>query len=263
MEPQSPRGGGLFLSWKKDINLTVITFINNFIDTSISYKRNTFHTTFVYGEPDHTKRQQVWNNISILHPPMGGPWFLIRDFNEIIDNSEKCGGPVRAEGTFCALRTFLSQNDLFYLKFSGSYLSWRGRTHTHLVLCRLDRAISNSEWVDLFLLCISQYLMFEGSDHRPLLSFLDTSKKKGLKIFRFDRRMRDNLKIKELVKTLWNNSVHLPVEERLSLCRHAICMWCKAFHENSQKSLEDVRERLDVIMPDLTPDEILIHDLNL
>ena len=75
--------------------------------------------------------------------------------------------------------------------------------------------------------------------------------------------MRDNLKIKELVKTLWNNSVHLPVEERLSLCRHAICMWCKAFHENSQKSLEDVRERLDVIMPDLTPDEILIHDLNL
>ena len=178
--PHSPGGGGLFLSWKKYITLNVISSSDNYIDTIISHKGNTFHTTFVYGEPDHTKRQRVWNERSALHTQ--GPWFLTRDFNEIVDNNEKSGGPERAKGTFCAFRSFLSQNDHFDLKFSRSYLSWRGKRHTHLVLCRLDRAVSNSEWMDLFPSCRSQYLKFEGSNHRPLVSYLDTSRKKVLNL---------------------------------------------------------------------------------
>lgn len=177
--PHSPGGGGLFLSWKKDIDLTIRQATDNFIDTTIVYKGITFHTMFVYGEPDSSKRLQVWNTISNLHPQTDEPWFLTGDFNEIVYNSEKCGGPERAEGTFSAFRTFLSKNDLFDLKHSGSYLSWRGKRHTHLVLCRLDRAISNSAWADLFPACRSQYLKYEGSDHRPLLSFLIHQKRKG------------------------------------------------------------------------------------
>lgn len=55
----------------------------------------------------------------------------------------------------------------------------------------------------------------------------------------------------------------LPVEDRLSLCRHAICKWCKAFHENSKKDMEEVREKLDAALSDLIPNETLIHELNL
>lgn len=140
----------------------------------------------MYGEPDHSKRVEVWNAISSLRPAAGRPWFLTGDFNEITDNSEKKGGPERAEGTFCAFRTFLSKNDLFDIKHYGNFLSWRGKRSSHTVQCRLDRAISNSEWMNVFPSCRSQYLKYEASDHRPLLTFLDTRRKKGLKIFRFD-----------------------------------------------------------------------------
>lgn len=262
VEPHSPGGGGLFLAWKKDVDLTVNQTSQNFIDTTIVYKGISFHATFVYGEPDSSKRLQVWNTISNLRPENGGAWFLTGDFNEIIDNSEKCGGPDRAEGTFGAFRSFLSQNDLFDLKHSGSFLSWRGKRHTHLVLCRLDRALSNSDWADLFPACRSQYLKYKGSDHRPLLSFLDTAKKKGAKIFRFDRRLNDNLEIKKLVSEVWSSNEYLTVEERLSLCRQAICKWCKTFYENSQKILEDTRKRLDAALSDLQPDDSLILKLN-
>ena len=40
--------------------------------------------------------------------------------------------------------------DLFDLKHTGNFLSWRGKRHTHLVNCRLDRAMANSSWSDLF-----------------------------------------------------------------------------------------------------------------
>lgn len=261
--PHSPGGGGLFLSWKKDIDLQVLSSSHSYIDATIIYKGKSFHTTFVYGEPDQSKRYQVWCSLSSLQPVSVIPWLLTGDFNEIVDNSEKCGGPERAEGTFCAFRSFLSKNGLFDLKFSGRYLSWRGKRHSHLVLCRLDRSVSNSEWTELFPSSRNQYLKFEGSDHRPLLTFLDTSRKKSAKIFRYDRRLNDNLEIKDLIKEIWEKSPHLSVEDRLTLCRRAICTWSKQFHENSQKALEETREQLGSAMSSPSPDEELIHGLNL
>lgn len=179
--PHSPGGGGLYLGWKKDVSVSILSTSHNYIDTQITYNGITFHSTFVYGEPDQSRRQAVWNEISDLNTPSSEPWFLTGDFNEIVDNNEKAGGPERAEGTFCAFRTFLSTNDLFDLKHSGNFLSWRGKRGTHLVHCWLDRAISNSDWTKLYPSCRSQYLPYEGSDHRPLLSFLDTTRKREIR----------------------------------------------------------------------------------
>lgn len=53
--PNAPGGGGLFLIWKNDIQLTVRESNKNFIDTIITQKEMTFHITFVYGEPDQAK----------------------------------------------------------------------------------------------------------------------------------------------------------------------------------------------------------------
>lgn len=114
--PHSPGGGGLFLSWKNNIDLSVLSSSHNFIETEITTKGITFHAIFVYGEPDHTKRNTRWDKLSNLKPSSGEPWFLTGDFNELVNNYEKNGGPERAEGTFGSFRMFLSQNYLFDLK---------------------------------------------------------------------------------------------------------------------------------------------------
>lgn len=93
----------MILSWKKDVDLTVLSSSQNYIDTRIISKGKSFLATFVYGEPDHTKGNAFWSTLSFLHPNPKGPWFLTGDFNELIDNSEKKGGPIRAEGTFLEL----------------------------------------------------------------------------------------------------------------------------------------------------------------
>ena len=260
--PEVPRSGGLILIWKNDIALTVNSATKNYIDTNISFKGVSFHSTFVYGEPNQSRRQIVWDSLSNLQGDNSSPWFLSGDFNELIDNSEKCGGPDRAEGTFSAFRTFLSTHDLFDLRHSGSFLSWRGQRHSHLVQCRLDRAICNTEWSDLFPSCRSQYMRYEGSDHRPLISFLDTRQKRGNEIFRFDRRLKDNQEIKEIVKQVWESNSHLQVEEKLSLCRKAICRWSKIFYENSRQALERLKGDLDVAMSDSIPNDALIREIN-
>ena len=260
--PHTPGGGGLFLTWKKEIELTILSSTSNYINTHIVNKGISFQTTFVYGEPDHSKRWEVWNKLTQLQPPAGQPWCLTGDFNEIVNNDEKCGGPCRAEGTFVAFRTFLSSNDLYDLKHHGSFLSWRGKRGTHLVQCRLDRAISNSSWSDLFPSCRSQYLKYEASDHRPLLSFLDTTKRKGTRIFRYDRRLKENQEVKAIIQDTWAKFAYLQVEERLTQCRRAICKWSKAACEKSNELLTRLRSQLDQAMSDPTPNDSWIHELN-
>jgi len=123
VSPQGHGGGGLALFWKQEVTLVVNLSCENFIDACVTTKGKTFFATFVYGEPDQGKRKEVWSKLRSLSEARDGPWFLAGDFNDIVDNSEKSGGPIRAEGTFVDFRSFLSECDLYDIKHSGSFFS--------------------------------------------------------------------------------------------------------------------------------------------
>lgn len=116
--------------------------------------------------------------------------------------------------------------------------------------------------MDLFPSCRSQYLNFEGSDHRPLLTFLDPTRKKGSKIFRYDRRLKDNPEITQLISEIWNQFVNDPVEDRLNRCRKAISRWCRATYENSMKAINSLKKQLETSMAATQSDDSLILELN-
>ena len=56
VSPHSPRSGGLFLYWKKEIDLAVLSSTQNYVDTTITSKRDLLHSNFVYGKHDHSKK---------------------------------------------------------------------------------------------------------------------------------------------------------------------------------------------------------------
>ena len=248
--PTSSGSGGLALLWKNDIDVNILTSNPNFIDTMISFKGTSFNGTFVYGAPDWTKRQEVWDSLADISASRNAAWFLTGDFNEITDNSEKAGGRERPESSFCAFRSFISSCDLFDLKHIGDFLSWRGQRHSHLVHCRLDRSLVNSSWSGLFPNGRAHYLQYEGSDHRPILSTFDSKKKKTSGIFRYDRRLRNNEAVKNLIETTWKAASDLPVINRISKCRKAIVAWSKEFYVNSRKKINELKEALDTTMAD-------------
>lgn len=121
--PHSPGGGGLSLLWNSSIKIQILYSCDNFIDTEIEYKNKSFFATFTYGAPEQANRRKVLQHLSDICESRSGPWFLTGDFNDIIDNTEKDGGPARTEGSFGQFRIFLSQCDLFDLRHSGNFLS--------------------------------------------------------------------------------------------------------------------------------------------
>lgn len=70
------------------------------------------------------------------------------------------------------------------------------------------------------------------------------------------------MEVKQLIKNTWNSVPHLHVEERLSLCRRAICKWSKEFYENSRKTIESLRNQLKEAMTEIISNEELIYQIN-
>ncbi|CAA7021924.1 unnamed protein product [Microthlaspi erraticum] len=221
-----------------------------------------FMATFVYGEPDKSKRAEIWNAIKEQAAGREAPWFLTGDFNEILDNTEKSGGPTRAEGSFVEFRSFMSECDLYDLRYSGNFLSWSGVRYKHKVKCRLDRAMANSTWIEAYPSGRSEYLHFEGSDHRPILTLFHQDKKRKRGLFRYDMRLRNNEEVSALIEKAWNTNPRGSVDQRISSCRRAIIQWSRNHYINSQKKIEEKRRELEEAMSNDECNDNVIFQIN-
>lgn len=260
--PITPGGGGLALCWNQEVQIVIVDKTISFIDTRATYKGTSFFATFIYGDPDKSKRKEVWNRLSKLAEARDEAWFITGDFNDILNEEEKTGGLARTEGSYSDFRTFTLGNDMFDLKHSGNMLSWRGKRNQHLVVCRLDRAMANSYWAEKFLTGRSEYLEFEGSDHRPTLSLFSPTSKKQRRLFRYDRILRKNKEVTRIIKTAWKMKSPGSMLQKLEGCRKAIESWNKEKHLNSKKEIYRLKRELDKEMSKLQPSESLLANVN-
>jgi len=86
------RGGGLALFWKREIDVHVRGISRLYIDAEVLEKDGfVWWFTGFYGEPDD--KQLSWRALRTLNASWERPWLCIGDFNEILSNYEKEGGP--------------------------------------------------------------------------------------------------------------------------------------------------------------------------
>lgn len=130
--------------------------------------------------------------------------------------------------------------------------------YTHFVRARLDRSLGNNAWFETFPSGRSEYLRFEGSDHRPIVTFIDDTKIKRRGIFRFDNRLRENEEVSALIHQVWNQNKDASLEEKISLCRRAIIKWSKDQNLNSAKVISASQQALEEALSADIPDPTII-----
>lgn len=81
-------------------------------------------------------------------------------------------------------------------------------------------------------------------------------------MFRYDRRLRTNDQVKELVQATWNSYLEAQVSVRISHCRRAIAEWSRSQYLNSRKIIERLRHSLDVALSAQIADDSIISSLN-
>lgn len=257
--------GGLALFWKNNFEVEVLSSSSRVIDTKIKAGSRSFYISFVYGDPVQQRRAEVWNILKDIGLHRSGGWFLVGDFNELMNNSEKVGGPRRHESSFYEFRAFARDCRLKEIPSSGNRLSWAGTREIMVngvkekvwVQCRLDRAFGNAEWFRLFPNSHSFYLEKTGSDHRPIFTGLDSTVQRRTGRFTFDKRWCEKPGIQEVISRGWsasNISAQASVSERIRSCRLELSKWKRTAHVNSNTNIMRLRRDLEAEESKVCPD---------
>lgn len=167
-------------------------------------------------------------------------------------------GPTTLGRKFCGLQELCNIVGLWDIQHTGNHLSRRGTRYNHFIQSRLDRALANCRWSENFLSSYCEYFMFEGSDHRPLMTYLDNKQRKKRNLFRYDRRLTSKPEIKELVEENWMSQRLDSVLSRLCRVRQAIITWSKLQNANSKNLIITTQAALDEALTSSSPDTDLI-----
>ncbi|KAL0405291.1 UNVERIFIED_CONTAM: hypothetical protein Slati_3843000 [Sesamum latifolium] len=91
------KNGGLAILWDKNVEVQLQNFSRNHIDVSIRLdeKHDWWRFTGFYDEPETSKMEASWNLLLALRTQSRRPWLCTADFSEILNQSEKAGGPPR------------------------------------------------------------------------------------------------------------------------------------------------------------------------
>ena len=106
-------------------------------------------------------------------------------------------------------------------------------------------------------------MRFEGSDHRPLLTFLGSKPKRKKKLFRFDRNLKEKEEIRDLVRVSWELYRQDSVLHKISRCRQSIIQWTKDQNANSAKLILSSQRLLEAALAAEVPDQERINSLTL
>ncbi|KAJ1260516.1 hypothetical protein BS78_10G238300 [Paspalum vaginatum] len=174
------QGGGIALFWRNGIDVSLRNLSKYHIDVDVKEGRGvSWRFTGVYGESRADQKDKTWRTLTglISNPVM--PWVCGGDFNEVLFSYEKEGGVPRSQRCMDKFRETLEACNLHDLGFCGDSFTWRNnnRREGGYIRERLDRAVANEEWRNLF----PGVQIINGdprhSDHRPVIIL--TEKERG------------------------------------------------------------------------------------
>lgn len=138
-----------------------------------------------YDTPYLGEKQNYWSKLQDVVQSSKIPWMIIGDLNEIICEEEKVGGRSfwRRKSY---LKKFMEETRAIDLGFTGYRYTWdNGHRGTSLIKERLDRAIADTEWIEMYPKSTVVHFPANESNYSPILMRTEEWKACTNRPFRF------------------------------------------------------------------------------
>ncbi|XP_042962496.1 uncharacterized protein LOC122296768 [Carya illinoinensis] len=199
------------------------------------------------------KRKTSWQLLEMLKPPPPMAWLCAGDFNEILHQGEKQGAGSRPYKQIEEFRKVVEVCDLRDIHHQGHYFTWsNNRRGRHFTKERIDRALANKEWHELFSNASCTTLAAIQSDHSPLSILLQNSAKvyrHEARCFRYEVAWDLKEDCKKVVEYSWKGvSLGLEgantVRQRLSACQRNLSQWSQTEKTMKHKDINQAVRRI-------------------
>jgi hypothetical protein len=254
------KSGGLALLWRKVEEIKIQNYSRCHINAIV--KNATmgvqWKLTRFYGHPEWNKRKESWKLLKHLQSYSPSAWLCIGDFNEIVDQSEKCGVNPQREGQKELFRTALKQCNLSDLGYKGSRFTWINcQPDGNFLKVRLDRAVANSQWWCMFEGASVQVLAAHSSDHKALLLNFETNVRgndKDKRGFKFEMSWTLDEEYQKIVEEAWNEAPNDDVRVKLSQCRTKLTRWSRGKFGNIATLIKQKMRELGLLQRSESPE---------
>lgn len=237
--------GGIWILWNNRVDVKVLVNHRQFVHSVIkmSDRDQMIFFTAIYGSQNPTNRKDLWEDLTNTMAQNRGPWLLGGDFNALLTGDERKGGSSRPRKGCSLLKEFVDRNHLMDLGFVGPKLTRRRGT----LLERLDRALCNNEWAELFPDCFVQHLPKMKSDHRPILVKSDEMGQRSneKRPFQFLAAWLGRTQFHDLLSRVWNNGD--PLTTNIQPFTEEAERWNRESFGHIMKRKKRIRARLEGI----------------
>lgn len=104
----------------------------------------------MYAHNDATQREELWTDLEGIAKDINKPWFLMGDFNYVLNRNERVGDVVR-DSEMVSFRRCVTRCGLDDLKSAGCYYTWNNKQAEHSrIYYKLDRVMCNEARMDDF-----------------------------------------------------------------------------------------------------------------
>ncbi|XP_074305507.1 uncharacterized protein LOC141640720 [Silene latifolia] len=201
------RSAGMAILWKEGVDVEIISSTAHHIDVVVRglFNLNEWRLTGIYGWSNNEEKWRTWQLMRDIKPLSTLPWLMIGDYNQILFEHEKKGGPPREQRLMDEFREAMNDCELLDIGFSGNnYTWWNRRSGPAAVYERLDRALATVSFLEACPMIQLSHLDFDKSDHVPLkLAMFSPEKVRKGKRFRFEDMWAQSEDCEDVVRDSW------------------------------------------------------------
>ncbi|XP_019450480.1 PREDICTED: uncharacterized protein LOC109352716 [Lupinus angustifolius] len=216
----------------------------------------------IYAHTNHIHHRQLWFDLHNLMTIYPGSWCTLGDYNAVLGAHECEGQRLPSQISYDEFKSFADNNNLLHLPTTGAKFTWSNkRRGLALTERRLDRALCNEEWLDIWTQVSCCTLPRIASDHFPLLFSSCSIIFNQPTPFRFHKMWVSHSDCKRLVSVTWSKSVigcpMFVLAQNLRMLKQELKEWNKNVFGNihlrvSQAKLkvEEIQRCMELIEPD-------------
>ncbi|KAI8566950.1 hypothetical protein RHMOL_Rhmol02G0082600 [Rhododendron molle] len=206
-----------------------------------------FYVSCIYGHNSMVDGRRLWEDMRTLAPTIGDtPWLQFGDFNVVRRSSERLEGFDNVASL--EFNTCLDDINMDDMPFKGLWFTWSNkRGGQGNVKSKLDRALINGSWLDIFPELETIFLAPGISDHCFILVnvLLYTPRRSPFKFFNFWMR---HDQFKEELRKSWSlpvtGSIKFKLYEQLSRLKPVLREFNKKFFSQISERVVKAREEL-------------------
>ncbi|XP_057422210.1 uncharacterized protein LOC130716023 [Lotus japonicus] len=215
----------------------------------------------VYGFPETQDKVRTWALIRRYKPDSNTPWLCIGDFNDILSPADKLGGDPPNFDQLQVATQACTDCGLSRVDGRGNSFTWtNNRTQPATIEERLDYALVNEAWQELWQVSSVFHLIRHQSDHSPIVLQCGRRRqdfrRQRVNLFRFEEVwLQSGDDCAEIVTEAWGDT-ELTLTDRIAGLGQALDTWGKAKYGDLPKRIAETRALLQRLQRSPHTDQI-------